>query len=61
MKKIMILFSLLLLLAGCSAEAAPSMYIQPAQLDEREEAVARLLGTRTNTSSTWCWTARPGG
>ncbi len=48
MKKIMILFSLLLLLAGCSAEAAPSMYIQPAQLDEREEAVARLLGADTD-------------
>lgn len=44
MKKIFALFALLALLAGCSAEAAPAMYIEPAKLDEKEEAVAQLLG-----------------
>lgn len=48
MKKILALFTLLALLAGCSAEAAPSMYIEPAQLDEKEEAVAKLLGADTD-------------
>ncbi|WP_325199613.1 hypothetical protein [Oscillibacter sp.] len=44
MKKILALVTLLALLAGCSAEAAPAMYIEPAKLDEKEEAVAQLLG-----------------
>ena len=44
MKKFFALIALLALLAGCSAEAAPSMYIEPAKLDEKEEAVAKLLG-----------------
>lgn len=44
MKKILALFALLALLAGCSAEAAPSMYIRPAELNEKEEALAQLLG-----------------
>lgn len=48
MKKILALFALLALLAGCSAEAAPAMYIQPAELDEKEEAVAKLLGADTD-------------
>ncbi len=38
------LLVLLALLAGCSAEAAPAMYIEPAQLSEEEEAMAKLLG-----------------
>lgn len=48
MKKILALLALLALLAGCSAEAAPSMYIEPAKLDEKEEAVAKLLGADTD-------------
>ena len=48
MKKVIALFALLALLAGCSAEAAPSMYIEPAELDEKEEAVAKLLGADTD-------------
>lgn len=48
MKKVIALFALLALLAGCSAEAAPSMYIEPAKLDEKEEAVAKLLGADTD-------------
>lgn len=48
MKKIFALIVLLALLAGCSAEAAPAMYIEPAQLDEKEEAVAKLLGADTD-------------
>lgn len=48
MKKILALIALLALLAGCSAEAAPAMYIQPAELDEKEEAVAKLLGADTD-------------
>lgn len=48
MKKIIALLTLLALLAGCSAEAAPAMYIQPAELDEKEEAVAKLLGADTD-------------
>lgn len=48
MKKVIALFALLALLAGCSAEAAPAMYIQPAELDEKEEAVAKLLGADTD-------------
>lgn len=48
MKKILALFALLALLAGCSAEAAPSMYIEPAKLNEKEEAVAKLLGADTD-------------
>lgn len=48
MKKILALFALLALLAGCSAEAAPAMYIEPAELDEKEEAVAKLLGADTD-------------
>lgn len=48
MKKILALLALLALLAGCSAEAAPEMYIQPAELNEEEEAVAKLLGADTD-------------
>nr|WP_325212516.1 hypothetical protein [uncultured Oscillibacter sp.] len=48
MKKIFALCALLLLLAGCSAEAAPAMYIEPAELDEKEKAVAQLLGADTD-------------
>ena len=48
MKRLIALFALLALLAGCSAEAAPAMYIEPAQLDEKEEAVAKLLGADTD-------------
>ena len=48
MKKILALFALLALLAGCSAEAAPAMYIEPAKLNEEEEAVAKLLGADTD-------------
>lgn len=48
MKRIFMLLVSLALLAGCSAEAAPAMYIEPAQLDEKEEAVAKLLGADTD-------------
>ena len=48
MKKIIALVALLALLAGCSAEAAPAMYLEPAKLDEEEEAVAKLLGADTD-------------
>lgn len=48
MKKVFALLTLLALLAGCSAEAAPAMYIEPAQLSEEEEAVAKLLGADTD-------------
>lgn len=48
MRKLFALFALLALLAGCSAEAAPSMYIEPAKLNEEEEAVAKLLGADTD-------------
>ena len=45
MKKILVLFVLLaLFLSACSAEAAPVMYIEPAELTEKEEAIAKLLG-----------------
>lgn len=46
MKKAFVWFALLaLVLSGCSsAEAAPVMYMQPAELSEEEAAVARLLG-----------------
>ena len=36
------------MLCGCGAAAAPAMYIQPAELDEKEEAVAKLLGADTD-------------
>ena len=49
MKKVFALFALLaLVLCGCTAEAAPEMYIEPAQLSEEEEAVAKLLGADTD-------------
>lgn len=48
MKKVFALLALLALLAGCSAEAAPAMYMEPAQLSEEEEAVAKLLGADTD-------------
>lgn len=48
MRKIIALLALLALLAGCSAETAPAMYIEPAELDEKEEAVAKLLGADTD-------------
>lgn len=44
MKNVFALLVLLVLLAGCSAETAPAMYIEPAKLNEEEEAVAKLLG-----------------
>ena len=45
MKKIFALLALLaLVLSGCTAKAAPEMYIEPARLSEEEEAVAKLLG-----------------
>lgn len=43
-KFLAMLMLLALALSGCSAEAAPAMYIEPAQLTEEEEAVAKLLG-----------------
>jgi len=47
--KLLVLFALLILcLSACSAEAAPAMYIQPAELNEEEEAVAKLLGANTS-------------
>lgn len=49
MKKAFALLALLaLVLSGCTAEAAPEMYIEPAQLSEEEEAVAKLLGADTD-------------
>lgn len=49
MKKIIALLALLaLVLSGCTAEAAPEMYIEPAQLSEEEAAVAKLLGADTD-------------
>ena len=48
MKNVFALLVLLVLLAGCSAGAAPVMYIQPAELNEEEEAVAKLLGADTD-------------
>ena len=48
MKKILALCALMaLVLCGCGAEAAPPMYIQPAELTEEEEAIAKLLGADT--------------
>ena len=45
MKRVFALLALLtLVLGGCTAQAAPEMYIQPAELTEEEEAVAKLLG-----------------
>ena len=38
---------LALSLCACTAEAAPVMYIEPAQLTEEEEAIAKLLGADT--------------
>ena len=43
-----LLVLLALMLCGCGAAAAPAMYIQPAELDEKEEAVAKLLGADTD-------------
>ncbi len=50
MKKAFMLFALLaLVLGGCSAKAdTPAMYIQPAELTEEEESVAKLLGADTD-------------
>lgn len=49
MKKVFALLALLaLVLCGCTAQAAPEMYIQPAELNEEEEAVAKLLGADTD-------------
>lgn len=49
MRKILALLTLLaLVLSGCTAEAAPEMYVEPAQLSEEEEAVAKLLGADTD-------------
>lgn len=43
------LFTLVMLcLSACSAQAAPAMYIQPAELNEEEEAIAKLLGADTS-------------
>jgi len=47
--KLFALFALLALcLSACSAQAAPAMYIQPAELTEEEEAIAKLLGADTS-------------
>lgn len=48
MKRVFAILVLLALLSGCSAEAAPAMYIEPAQLSEEEEAIAKLLGADTD-------------
>ena len=49
MKKVLALFVLLALTLGsCGAEAAPPMYIQPAELNEEEAAIAKLLGADTD-------------
>lgn len=49
MKKACVLVALLaLVLCGCTAQVAPGMYIQPAELNEEEEAVAKLLGADTD-------------
>ena len=48
MKKILAVCALVALLCGCGANAAPAMYIQPAELNEEEEAVAKLLGADTD-------------
>lgn len=49
MKKVSVLFLLLaLFLSACSAEAAPVMYIEPAELTEEEDAIAKLLGADTD-------------
>ena len=48
-KRIVALMVLLALgLCGCGAQAAPAMYIQPAELTEEEGAVAKLLGADTD-------------
>lgn len=48
MKKVLALFALLaLVLGGCSADT-PAMYIQPAELTEEEESIAKLLGADTD-------------
>lgn len=52
MKKLTALLTLLLcaaLLTGCAAqEAKPKMYITPAELNEDEQAIAKLLGANAN-------------
>lgn len=50
MKRVFMWFALLaLVLGGCSAKAdTPSMYIQPAELTEEEESIAKLLGADTD-------------
>lgn len=50
MKRVFMWFALLVLvLGGCSAKAdTPSMYIQPAELTEEEESIAKLLGADTD-------------
>lgn len=48
MKRAFAMIALLaLVLSGCGAEAVPPMYIQPAELNEEEAAVAKLLGADT--------------
>lgn len=49
MKKVFALLALLALaLSACGAKAAPAMYIQPAELSQEEEAIAKLLGADTD-------------
>ncbi len=51
-RRTFILFILLILpaliLSACESEEPPGMYIQPAELTEKEEAVAKLLGADTD-------------
>ena len=67
MKKAFALLALLaLVLCGCTTEAAPEMYIEPAQLSEEEEAVAKLLAAKTVSVRTYelvdgAWELRSGG
>lgn len=46
MKRCMIalILCLTLLLCGCTAEKAPKMYVEPAQLTKQEDAIVKLLG-----------------
>lgn len=48
MRAFALLLLLTLTLSACSAEAAPAMYIRPAELTEEEEAIAKLLGADTD-------------
>lgn len=45
---IALILCLTLLLCGCTAEKAPKMYVEPAQLTKQEDAIAKLLGANTD-------------